>query len=198
MNLTELQQEVYLITNRPDLVAQTLAAVQSATLFLHTYKGEFFAKDLDDVGIAFTSESINQQLEYRVLLPQFRGIKYFRRTDSTGQLLVKPFELITPEEVLDSYSQYRANVAYIAGEVLNIRSSVAFQYGIMGYYKFPIVTSSGYSSWIAQEYPFAIIYKAAEVILKSIGKTEEFAAIKLLRDEQVTNLVNSNIQPTAY
>ena len=59
MTLNELIAEVYTITNRPDLVAQTLMAVRSATLKLH--QSDYYYKDIFETGFQFTSAEYLQQ-----------------------------------------------------------------------------------------------------------------------------------------
>jgi hypothetical protein len=49
--LAELQADVITITNRPDLVAETLLAVKKATLKMHQL--DFFYKDLVESGLVF-------------------------------------------------------------------------------------------------------------------------------------------------
>ena len=79
MTLTELQAEVYTLTNRPDLTAQTLAAVRSATLKLHQL--DYFYKDLFETSLVFSSSEFIQQLEFRSLVPRWRALKYIRKLD---------------------------------------------------------------------------------------------------------------------
>lgn len=195
MTLTELQDEVYTITKRPDLVAETLLAVRQATLALH--QSEFFWKDLQETGISFATTAYTQELEYRSILPQFRAIKYLRKSDSAGAVGVF-FTVVQPESVLDLYGTDRTDVCYAAGASIEMKSSTQFQYCVLGYYANPIITSGGYDSWIAMDHPYAIILEAAEKVFKMIGKTEEFAAFKFLRDEEKQRLNMSNIQASGY
>lgn len=195
MTLTELQDEVYTITKRPDLVAETLLAVRQSTLALH--QSDFFWKDLQETGISFTTSAYAQELEYRSILPQFRAIKYIRKADSAGTVGAF-FDVISPEAVLDLYGTDRTNVCYAAGASIEMKSNSQFQYCILGYYANPIVTVSGYNSWIAIDHPYAIILEASEKVFKMVGKTEEFAAFKFLRDEERQRLSMSNIQAVGY
>lgn len=195
MTLTELQQEVYTITNRPTLVAETLLAVRQATLAMHQM--DYWWKDLKETGISFDTSAYYQTLEYRSLLPRFRSLKYLRKSDSTGTVGAF-FDVIQPESVLDNYSVDRTNVCYAAGDSLELRSSTLFQYVAMGYYENPDVSVATYNSWIALDHPYAIVLKAAESVFKMIGKTEEFAAYKLLRDEEMQRLIASNVQLNGY
>lgn len=195
MTLTELQQEVYTITNRPALVAETLLAVRQATLALH--QQDYWWKDLQETGISFSSADYHQELDFRSILPLFRAIKYLRKSDASGKVGAF-FEVVQPEAVLDSYGADRTNVCYAAGQSIEIKSSDQFQYAVLGYYANPNISVSGYNSWIALDHPYAIVFTAAERVFKMIGKTEEFAAYKLFRDEEVQRLLISNIQVQGY
>lgn len=196
MTLSELQTEVYAITNRPDLADRTLSAIRAATLKLHQM--DFFSKDLFETGLAFSAASYLQQLEYRTLIPRFRALKYIRKSDVNGADNLPFLDIITPEQVLDSYGVNRTDVCYQAGETLQIKSSTELQYIFLGCYLNPVITVSGFSSWIALDHPFAIIYAAAAQIFKSVGKDEEFQAYTLLEREQRQLVLTSNIQTVGY
>ncbi len=195
MTLTELQQEVYTITNRPTLVAETLLAVRQATLALHQM--EYWWKDIRETGISFTNNAYLQEIDFRTILPLFRSLKYLRKSDSTGTVGAF-FTVVQPESVMDSYGIDRTDVCYAAGTSIEIKSSTLFQYAMMGYYANPNITTTGYDSWIANDHPYAIVFMAAERVFKMIGKTEEFAAFKLLRDEEMQRLTISNVQISGY
>lgn len=195
MTLTELQQEVYSITNRPDLVAETLTAVRQSTLALH--QADFYWKDIYETGISFSASAYNQELEFRTILPRFRALKYLRKSDSTGAAGAF-FDVVQPESVLDNYGMDRTNVCYAAGASIEIKSSTQFQYALLGCYLHPDITVLGFDSWIANDHPYAIVYEAAEKVFKMIGKTEEFAAFKFLRDEERQRLVISNTVLQGY
>lgn len=192
MNLSELRQEVYTITNRPDLVAQTLTAIRAATLKIH--QRDYFYKDLFETGISFTSSGYTQQIEYRLLIPKWRSLKYIRKTDVTGTEQGSFFDILVPENVLDDYKLNRSNICYVAGEVVQIRSKAEIQYAILGCYINPDITEATYSSWVALDHPYAIIFEAASMVFKMIGDTEQFAAYSDLAGMQLQEVVISNIQ----
>src|SRR5574343_613336 len=181
MNLTELQQEVITITKRPDLAAETLLAVRQATLKLH--QKDFFYKDIHEAGLKFDAPAYRQEFFFRIAFPQYRALKYIRKAVVNGNFGAF-FTVIQPESVVDQYSVDRYDVCYAAGDSIEIRSSTEFQYALAGMYLHPNTTQSGYASWIALEHPYAIVFSAAELVFKMIGKSEEFAAFKLLRDEE--------------
>lgn len=197
MTLNELRDEVFILTNRPDLVNETLSAVRSATLKLH--QADYFYKDLYETGISFSSAEYQQQIEYRSLLPRWRSLKYLRKSDSSGSGTGAFFEILSiPEQILDNYLLNKNDVCYVAGSVVQVRSSTEFQYAILGCYLNPDITLAGYNSWIATDHPFAIIYEAAATVYKTVGETDQFAAYTRLAQELRQEVVISNIQAQGY
>jgi hypothetical protein len=196
MNLTELQNEVYGLTNRPDLIAKTLSAIQSATLKIH--HADFFYKDLYETGLEFSGDAYFQELDYRTVIPLYRSFKYLRKYDAIALTAGPFFELVPPELVLDNYGVERSDICYTTGLVIQIKSSTSFQYAIFGCYVNPDITESGYSSWVAIENPYAIVFEAAATVFKTIGKTDEFAAYKVLANEELTAVKLSNIVAKGY
>jgi hypothetical protein len=196
MTLTELRQEVYNLTNRPSLVAETLTAIRSATLKLHQL--DYFYKDIVEQGVSFSPAAFVQQIEYRTLFPRWRALKYIRKTDFTGTEQGQIFTIITPEAVLDQFGRNQDNVCYVAGAAIQIRCSDAFQYCIVGRYDNPDITETGYNSWIALDHPYAIVFEAAATVFKAIGDTEKFAAYTSLAAVQAAEVRMSNIQSYGY
>lgn len=192
MTLAELVDAVYTITGRPDRVAETSLAIKSATLKAH--QSDYYYKDLCEQLLTFASSDYVQQLEYRVTIPNFRAIKYLRYFDNVSLTAGKFLTLVTPEQVLDAtYSIERSDIYYASGAIINIKLSTQQQYLLSGFYEYPNITDVGYSSWVALDHPFVIIYDAAATVFKAIGKDEEAAAFRTLVTEQLTLLRNSNI-----
>lgn len=197
MTLTELRQEVYTLTNRPDLVNETLTAIRSATLKLH--QSDYYFKDLEEVGVSFLTSDYVQQLDYRSLFPFWRSLNYVRKTDSVGTGTDKFLAVVTtPEAILDSYGINKQDVCYVAGRYLNIKSSTSLQYIMVGYYKNPNITEAGYDSWIALDHPYAIVFEAASTLFKMVGDSDQFSAFSLLAAQQLAELRSSNIQAQGY
>ena len=196
MTFDELVAEVYLITNRSDLVGETKSAVKAATLKAH--KSDFYSKDIFEVGVEFTTAEFRQSFDYVTLLSNFRAFSYLRRVedelDDTGTF----FDIITPLELLDEYGKGRTDIAYVAGRVLEIRSSVTFSKALLGAYVLPIVRENAYLSWVAEQFPFAIVYEAARVLFKSIGYDEQSAAITRLVAEEYNLLKLSALSDVGY
>jgi len=188
--LSELIGDVYTITNRPDLVAETKLAVKQATLKAHQF--DHFPKDIFETGITFPEASLIQSLDYKTIIPRWRTFKYLRKftpPSYPGEF----FSLLTPEESLNRYQINRENICYVAGEQLEIRSNSADQFMLLGCYVHPDITDTGYSSWIAVEYPYAIVYEAAAKVFKMIGQDEQSQSMRqevaeqfMLLKQQVT------------
>lgn len=188
---------VYELTNRPDLSGITTSAIRAATLKAH--QTDFYSKDIYETGVEFDTSDYRQSLDYYNLISNFRALSYFKRVEGATDDVGKFIEIVTPAEVLDSYGHNRTDIAYVAGRVLEVRSSVSFKYALMGAYVFPIVIADdSFSSWIAELYPFAIVYEAARVVFKAIGYDEQSAQMNSLVAEQYALLKASALTDVGY
>lgn len=171
MNLTELQAEVILLTNRPDLVAETLSAIRKATMKMHSI--DYFSRDVQEVVLAPATPGFVIQLDLVINAPRFRAVSYLVDNSATTAVNRKAFTEIEPRGLFDEYGTERLNVWYLAGQVLNLKSSTTVSGLLFGYYALPIITPDiSYNSWIATEQPYAIVEEAAASIFKMIGNAE--------------------------
>ena len=203
MTFDELVAAVYVVTNRPDLVSDTEQAVRNATLKAHTTDGngeaQFYAKDIYETGYSFPTADYFQSLDYINLITNWRAISYLKRVEDAADTEGKFFSVISVSEILDEYGTARTDIAYVAGRVIEIRSSVEFTLGLLGAYVFPIVTpKASFSSWVADQYPYAIVHEAARMIFMSIGQKEEAASEKSLMLEEFFTLKNSSVLDVGY
>lgn len=196
MNFSELLQEVYDLTKRPDLVAETTLAIKSATLKAHM--SDFYSKDIHETRITTDTADYIHGIDYISIISNFRSLKYLRKYDLVTATPGDFINVIEPEEVLDSYGVELTDVCYIAGRVLEVKSSTQIDNMLLGCYVLPIVTTSGYSSWIANLYPYAIIMEAARVVFKAIGYDEQSAAFERLVAEQYVLLKMSALSDVGY
>ena len=196
MTFDELVEEVFLLTDRRDLTAETKSAVKAATLKAH--QSDFYSKDIFETGVEFTDKNFRQSLDYVSLLSNFRAFKYFRivqdQNDDAGTFL----EIISPDEILDSYGQGRRNIAYVAGRVLEIRSATEFTKALLGCYVNPIVREGAYISWVAEQFPYAIVYEAVRTLFKTIGYDEQAATYSQLTGEAYSLLKMSGLSDVGY
>lgn len=196
--LTSLVTDVYTLTNRPDLVGETLLAVKTATLKAH--QSDYFYKDLFETGVMFDLSLAQQTLDYKTLIPKWRALKYVVPYDYTVPPGVPgiALEIITPDLITDNYSILRENVCYVAGAELQIRTRAATQYFTLGCYLYPDTGTETYTSWIASEQSAAIVYEAAATVFKTIGYDEQNAAYRDLVAAQYAELKITNILANGY
>jgi hypothetical protein len=196
MTLNELIEEVYIITMRPDLVAMTKSAVKAATLKLH--KTDFYSKDIFETGIQFDTIAYVQGIDLYTLIPNFRAMKYLRVSSEVITDQGTFIDVVTPEETLDMYGMNRTDVAYVAGRVLEVRTSQLFVRALLGCYVYPTVTDAGYATWMAEQYSSAIVYEAARAVFSSIGYLEQANGMRQLMSEELTLLRKSAVTDVGY
>lgn len=196
MDFGQMKQEVYNLTNRPDLEVETTAAIKAATLKAH--RTDFYSKDLAEVLIEAPELAYIHSIDYINIAANFRALKYLRKydplTDEPGGFI----SVITPDELMDSYGIFKEDVAYIAGRVLQVRSSTEIRSMFMGCYVNPVVSESNYASWVAELQPFAIVYEAVRVVLKTIGKDAEANSYGSLVAEEYAELKINSVSDVGY
>lgn len=201
MNFAQLVTAVYTETNRPDLVAETSQAILEVTQSLHL--SDLYYKDILEATIVFDQSTWYLQALDLTSLPRFRQMGYVRKTDpsltqaeQTNTLPPVINDVLYPNsyynlrfnflkrvdigDVLDRYGYEKLDIWYQAGTQINIKSSTPLQYVVVGWYAYPDIGvvngSPNFNSWIAVEYPYAIIYGAAGTIFKKIGEDKSAAA----------------------
>jgi len=184
MNLTELISAVYTQTNRPDLVAETVQAILESTLTIHSV--DTFEKDIKEADVVFNDGTLYiQQLDLSQI-PFYRKVAYLRKMDigvNQVEQFTAPgtvgnfFKKVEIADIIDTYGYERSNIFYQAGSSLNIKSSTPLKYAKLGWYAHPTVSTDPavYSSWIAQELPYTIIYRAAGQVYTMIGEDKSYA-----------------------
>lgn len=195
-NLTDMLNEVYTLTNRPELVAETTLAVKQATLKAHMT--DFYSKDIHEVRITTDTTDYIHGIDIFSIISNFRSLKYLRKYDLANTAVGAFLEILEPEEILDPYGRDKTDVAYIAGRVIEIKSSTEIDNLILGCYVLPVITTSGYASWIADLYPYAIIMEAARTVFKTIGYDEQARSYEQLVAEQYILLKMSALSDVGY
>lgn len=183
VSLASLISDVMTLTNRPDLVGETTMAVKAAALKAH--QSDDYIKDFSEFSIAFSAPDYFQTLDYKSVIPLWRKPRYIRKYDATGSAPGLFLKYIEPEKVVDEFGSNRQDIFYVAGANIQIRSSDQFQYMLLGAYLNPDITSTGFTSWIADDHPFAIIYEAAAIVFKTIGYDEQVPVYRQMVAEQL-------------
>lgn len=186
---TSLVNDVYEITKRPDLVTETNLAVRQATLKLH--QRDFYAKDLIESRIQFTVSSYYQSLAYASLFPYFRKLSYLRKYESGAATTF--LKIITPSNTLDSYGISKEDICYLAGSIIQIRSSTSVTELLLGFFQNPTTDPNLYDSWVGALYSNAVVTEAAATIFKMIGFDEQASMYKVFSNEAAIIVHNANV-----
>lgn len=178
MNFSELVDEVILITGRPDLAALTQSQVRAATLKAH--QKDFFYKDIVEVGVQLSAPAHVTSFRPADIVPRYRKPAYLREwlydgTSATFGRGGRKFDVVDTSNAQDAYGFFKQDVYYLAGDLLQIRSSKPLSHALFGAYVLPDITPGGYKSWIAEEFPYAIIHGAARGVFKAIGADSQAA-----------------------
>ena len=195
MTLAELIAEVYTLTGRPDLVAETSAAVRKATLKMHSV--DYFYRDLQETIITFSTPAYKQQYDLQNNLPSYRGIKYIRYWNATSTGTERYLEVIEPDSVVNGYGKEFVDIWYIAGAMLNLKGKEVLSNIVLGYYKHPNITTNLFSSWIAIEQPYAIIEEACANLFQMIGHAEIARKYEGLSRDNMILLRQNYLMPQA-
>ena len=191
MTLAELISAVYDITKRPDRVQETNSAIKSATLKAHQF--DFLVRDIFETGINFGTPNYVNNLDYKTVIPRFRVPKYLRKYDYTnsapGDFLTK----LTPEQILDRYNTQKQDVYYVAGQYIQINSSTQDQYYLFGCYIDPDISDASFTSWIANDFPYCIVYYAAAIVEIGLGKLDEAKLHQALGEDEKSRIVIQDI-----
>ena len=193
MTFDNLKQIVFDLTGRPDLIAETETAVRAATLKAH--RSDFYAKDIYETIINAETPAHTHSIDYPSVVTNFRALKYLRKVDAlSGTTLSGFIDVVTPEEIMDTYGRLRTDIAYTAGRVIEVRSSTVIDALIFACYVDPVITEHNYASWVAVQYPYAIIYEAARVVFKTTDEASKSAQYRELVMEEY-NILRQNSLP---
>jgi len=194
--LASLLNDVYALTLRPELVAQTTLAVQHATLKMH--HTDFYCKDLSELSYTFETSEYLQDLDWASTLTRYRAIQWIRKRDPDTQENMEFLTPIDPTQALDPYKITKTNVYYGSGVFLRLRTDTPWAAFTLSFYQNPDITSGSYSSWIADQHPYAIVNEAARRVFKTIGKDDEASMYESLVAEAVQEIKISNVVVNGY
>lgn len=196
--LTTLAADVYTLTNRPDLVSETNVAIRKAIYKFHG--ADTFKRDIKTFRLQMSLYTPLAPDDYRwqiplTTFPQFRRPKYLT-TPLTSTAIVTVFYEVAADRLFDTYRCEYLNYFFIAGSTLVIKSVQSPDYLDLTYYAYPIVpsvTTDTITSWIADQYPDAIIEEAAGTVFKMIGKDDEYSRYQTLFAENIQILRQTDV-----
>lgn len=190
--LATLVADTESITKRPDL--PTALHVKNALLKAHS--SDYFLQDIFETNISFPTAASVYSLDIKSLIPRFRTMKYLNVIDPITEEYCRKLTGIPIEKFLDSYEYLRTDVFYVAGSNVQIRLAgnsygnpavLGDRFFGLGCYLYPD-TSLLSPSWIADQFPFAILYEAARTLFKTIGYDEQSTSMERLVAEAISEV----------
>ena len=193
--LAALAEDVYTLTNRPDLVAETILSLKKA---LRKYHGaDTWKRDINITRIDMTALTPVAPNQYRWNIPldtftryrRMKGVNY--PTDlsipsppvpaplvdyTIGFNVDRVFHEIAPDNLFDRYGYERQNYFFITGNTLLVKSGWYVDFLDYTYYMWPAIPASSgevFEDWIISSYPDSIVEEAAGQVFKMIGKDDE-------------------------
>lgn len=160
-------------TRRPEVPAITQAAIRTATLRAH--HTDFFYRDLAPGNLSYTPLSGAQFYDIpdiTTMLPKLRSLQTLKGLETATITPVEKLEYRELQDLYDSDNYLRPSVYTLIGDTLRIYPQL--HTGLLGvsYYKNPVTTDAGYSSWIANEYPDDLAMWAAAIVFARTGFAE--------------------------
>lgn len=186
--LASLTTDVLEITKRPDL--NTVFHVKNALLKAHS--SDYYLKDIFETNFQFNVPASIYQLDYKQLIPRFRSMKYLTIVDPVTLQFVREIHPIPLEKFMDGYGYIREDTYYLAGSNIQIRICDTSTIFGLGCYLYPDITLAS-PSWIADEFPFAVVYEAARTLFKTIGYDEQSASMERLLAEAMSEVKQTGI-----
>lgn len=186
MTFDELYEEVIKVTKRPELEAETILAIKRATLLLHS--SDNYARDLIIGSYTLPVAGYAASIELNQF-PRLRTFSWVREKTLTGntgeEIMLDPLD---SDMIFDEYLVEKTNYFYVAGAVLNVKCSNVLSAIDYAYFALPSTVYETYNSWIAEQYPYAIVDEAASSIFKLIGKDDEASRYKEASRENIQYL----------
>jgi hypothetical protein len=176
---TQLLADIYTLTARPDLAAETALAVRKATMKFHM--ADFWVNDLATVPVTLPVLPTDGSVSFRYTLdltdagtyPRLRKLAQIKEYNTvlTGQEI--KFARKESDMIQDAYLLEDINYWAQTGRSVAIRSNKVLVQIAVDYYKYPNVVPANYDSWIADQFDMAVIEEAASNIFSIIGKDAE-------------------------
>lgn len=170
--LNELCQDVYTLTGRPDLVADTQLALRAAARKFHLI--DFWFRDHQEKALDLGTPNQNFSFDIPSNFTNWRKFSYIRPVDPIqGMPKDKYIKFQDPTAIFDEFGRSKTDVFYTAGTRINMKTLDSESAFLFGWYSFPNLGPSNFASWIADMYPELLVYAATGEILNVIGQVDE-------------------------
>lgn len=190
---TEVYDATVANTKRPELVTLTKTCVKLATMRAHQV--DFFLRDQVFQNLSYTMDTTNPLVTINALASQLankRAITTLQCLDSSTLLPSEMLEWREYSDFWDKDGELRSSVYTEVGDSLVLRPAV--QTGVLKalYYKNPVTSEAGYSSWIADEYVDEIAMWAAGLLWARTGFLEQARVVQELHVNTFKDLLVSS------
>lgn len=167
MNFGEMQQEVALLTKRPDKISEIKIAINDAIRYYSL--AATFAADLVESSLNIVATDFAQNITISTSFLRFRKLKYLKRPGK-----VRPLEWIDPNAVVTPSGCEQLDKWYRSGDKIYFKLSVLSATIDYGYYTYPaLLLANTDTHWMLDILPHVIRPYATAVIWDSIGEKEE-------------------------
>lgn len=211
----QLASEVYVITNRPDLAAETRVAIQKAIRKLHG--ADFWTRDLIRKRVVTGTDLIQPDPNSGRYTLDIQELAQFRKVASLtypldvplvpetipplydtryGGQFAREFKELAANDLIDSWRSEKENYFCIIGNEIHVRASWKVTQLDLTYWQWPVITSNleaQLGSWIASEYPDAIVEEACAAVFKMIGKDDEHGRFSALFAENLAIIRGTDV-----
>jgi hypothetical protein len=160
------------MTKRPELVAQTTAAITLATIRAHTC--EFFPRDRAESYLTYTpTNTVFVDIpNIYTTIPRLRTIESLFGVDASSNLPVEAFEFRTRFEDFWQDNALAHSSYTLVGDTLRLAPQVQSGKLRMIQFSLPVAIETGYSSWIADMHPDSLAQWAAGIVWARSGNEE--------------------------
>lgn len=169
----ELEALVIEQTRRPEVTSITQSAIRTATLRAHHV--DFFKRDLAIGLLSYTPSSSAYFYDIANIhstLLRLRGLQLLQSVDATTSTPVENLEYRDVDDMYDSNGDRRLSVYNMIGNTLRVYPQLSTGVMTAYYFQNPVVSSVGYSSWIANDFPDELAMWAAAIVFARTGFAE--------------------------
>ncbi|UNI71194.1 hypothetical protein P5_0017 [Aeromonas phage P5] len=186
MLLREIVDDVVDILARPDLINFVKLRAQQQLKLLHALDNWPRDKVEQLITIQNPSNTI------RTNLPAFwRKFDVLAPCDAVGNIIILPSQSVdtigyreTDPRMITGFRQTAdMDYYYVAGDVVNIRSSTAPEKLYASYYKYPDLRSTEATTWITENFPELVTYRVLYACYAMLGNMEQRAVYEALYQE---------------
>lgn len=196
MQIVDLIRGVQDIIKRPDLASMIDTRVRGAVKWVHMT--DFYPRDR-----ITAVQNIKPNQVVRLTLPErFRQFELIRPLTDAEQPIplstdtVDTIGLIEadPHQLLDYRNVQRDNYYYVVGDIINIKMNCTADKMLFMYYAYPDLRDDKATTWVTEQFPELIIFRAAAVLYAQLGNQDLRNTYGALSTEHLEQLKDISFQ----